>query len=313
MKTNQFRDADPLPDWLQVELPFRRQVFEGVEYSIHFIDVGDGQPVVLQHGNPTWCFLWRKVIRILLKKKVRVVAPDLVGLGLSQKPRNPQVHSLAFHGRQISSLINALDLRGITVVGQDWGGPVIGLVAATNVERVQGAVFANTAIKVPRRQPRVTAFHRLSNIPGFAYLLFRVFNFPIPVLNLIQGDRNSIGPKEKRAYRYPLRAYRDRVAPLALARMVATSLEHPTVKNLHQVENWARSFEGPAELVWGLKDPILGRAYRSAQELFPHAKCTETAAGHYLQEEEPEVLAQAILRVVSKVDRDAQAYRGLCA
>jgi haloalkane dehalogenase len=133
-------------------------------------------------------------------------------------------------------------------------------------------------------------------------MLFRVFNFPIPVLNLIQGDRNSIGPKEKRAYRYPLRTFQDRVAPLALARMVATNLEHPTVKSLKIVDNWARSFKGPIELVWGLKDPILGRAYRSAQELFPQAKCTETAAGHYLQEEVPELLAQAILRVVSTVN-----------
>jgi cis-3-alkyl-4-acyloxetan-2-one decarboxylase len=302
MTANQFHDADPLPDWLQVELPFRRRVFEGVGYNIHFIDVGDGQPIVLQHGNPMWCFLWRKVIKILLKAKVRVVAPDLVGLGLSEKPNNSQVHSLAFHGTQISSLINALDLRDITVVGQDWGGPIIGVVAAMNVEKVQGAVFANTAIRVPHRQPRVTAFHRISNTPGIAYMLFRVFNFPIPVLKLIQGDRNSIGPKEKRAYRYPLRTFQDRVAPLALARMVATNLEHPTVKSLKIVDNWARSFKGPVELVWGLKDPILGRAYRSAQELFPQARCTETAAGHYLQEEVPELLAQAILRVVSKVN-----------
>ncbi|MBW1677141.1 MAG: alpha/beta fold hydrolase [Deltaproteobacteria bacterium] len=302
MTTNQFGDADPLPDWLQADLPFRRRFFDGVEYKIHFIDVGDGQPVVLQHGNPTWCFLWRKVIKLLIKEKVRVVAPDLVGLGLSEKPRNPQVHSLAFHGRQISSLINDLDLRDIIVVGQDWGGPVIGLVAATNPERVKGAVFANTAIKEPQRQPRVTTFHRLSNIPGVAYILFRIFNFPIPVLNLIQGDRNSIGPKEKCAYRYPLRTFQDRVAPLALARMVATNLKHPTVKSLKIVDNWARFFQGPVELVWGLKDPILGCAYRSAQELFPQARCTETAAGHYLQEEVPELLAQAILRVVSRVN-----------
>jgi len=302
MTANQFRDAEPLPDWLPADLPFKRRFFDGVEYGIHFIDVGDGQPVVLQHGNPMWCYLWRKVIRILIEKKIRVLAPDLVGLGLSEKPRDPQVHSLAFHGRQISLLIKALGLRNIIIVGQDWGGPVMGLVAATNVERVRGAVFANTAIKEPHRQPNVTAFHRISNIPGFAYILFRVFNFPIPVLNLIQGNRNSIGPKEKRAYRYPLRAFKDRVAPLALAMMVATSLDHPTVKSLRQVHNWAQSFKGPVELVWGMKDPILGRAYRSVQELFPQARCTETAAGHYLQEEVPEALAQAILRIVSKVE-----------
>ena len=303
--TSCFRDAEPLPGWLQKELPFRRRVFSGAEYRIHFIDVGNGLPVVLQHGNPMWCFLWRKVIRLLQNEGIRVIAPDLIGLGLSDKPKDPKIHSLFFHGRHISALVNALDLKEVTVVGQDWGGPIIGLVAAMNVKRVRGAVFANTAIRVPKHRPRVTVFHRISNFPVIADLLFRVFNFPIPVLNLIQGDRGSIGRNEKRAYRYPLRAYRDRVAPLALARMVATSLDHPTVKSLMQVEDWARSFEGPVELVWGLSDPILGRAFRGTKDLFPNARATKTDAGHYLQEEIPEVLAQAIHRVISQVKLNA--------
>jgi pimeloyl-ACP methyl ester carboxylesterase len=300
-----FFDSEPLPDWLQMELPYRRRVFTGGEYRIHFVDEGSGPPVVLQHGNPTWCYLWRKVIRILLQEKVRVIAPDLIGLGLSDKPQDLRVHSLDFHGRRMSELVNALDLKNITIVGQDWGGPIMGMVAALNTKRIHGAVFANTAVRAPTRQPKVTPFHRLSNLPLISQIVFRLFNFPVPVLHMVQGDRKSIGPNEKRAYRYPLRAYRDRIAPLALARMVPTSLHHPTVKSLQLVGDWARSFEGPVQLVWGMKDPILGRALHGTQELFPGADTTRTAAGHFLQEEVPEVLAQAILKVVSRVEEKA--------
>jgi haloalkane dehalogenase len=296
---DRFLDPPPLPDWLQDELPYRRRVFRGPNYAIHFVDAGAGPPVVLQHGNPTWCYLWRKVIGVLAQEDVRVVAPDLVGLGLSDKPRHWRTHSLEFHGRQISGLIDALDLQDVTIVGQDWGGPIVGLAAAMSLGRVTGAVFANTALRVPRLEPRVTWFHRLSHIPAVSDVLFRGFGFPVQILDRVQGDRASIGPNEKRAYRYPLRAMRDRAAPLALARMVPTSLDHPTIGSLQRVDDWGRSFAGAVELVWGMSDPILGRTLTGMRELFPRAETTETAAGHFLQEEVPEELARAILRVAT--------------
>ena len=81
--------------------------------------------------------------------------------------------------------------------------------------------------------------------------------------------------------------------------MVPTSLEHPTVQALRDVEEWARSFKGPARLVWGMQDPILGRVLGRIKKLFPEAEAVETEAGHFLQEEVPEILAQAILEVLS--------------
>lgn len=285
-----------LPDWLQDELPFNRRMYSDGDHAIHFIDEGSGPPILLLHGNPTWSFLWRKVIRILSRENVRIIAPDLVGLGLSDKPRDLRVHTLDFHAGRISALVAALDLEDITIAGQDWGGPIIAVTAARNRERVRGAVFANTAIRVPRHPPRVTPFHRLSHTPLVSDLIFRVFNFPVPVLHQVQGDRSSIGPLERRAYRYPLRAVRDRVAPLALARLVPTSLDSPTLQTMQEAEDWARSFSGPARLVWGMRDPILGRALKGMKKLFPAAEAVETDAGHFLQEEVPEELAEAILK-----------------
>jgi haloalkane dehalogenase len=296
---SQFLAPPSLPRWLEDELPFNRRVFADGDHRIHFIDEGEGAPILLLHGNPTWSYLWRKVIRILACEDVRIIAPDLVGLGLSSKPRNLGIHTLDFHANRVSALVEALDLEGITIAGQDWGGPIIAVMAARNRQRIRGAVFSNTAIRVPSRPPRRTAFHRFSHMPVVSNLAFRVFNFPIPTLHLAQGDRSSIGRIERRAYRWPLRRIKDRTAPLALTRLVPQTLDSPTLQTLREAEDWARSFNGPVRLVWGMRDWILGRALKGTKQLFPDATVVETEAGHFLQEEVPEELAAAILELVS--------------
>ena len=280
-----------------MQLPFNRRVFSDTGHDMHFIDHGEGPAVLLLHGNPTWCYLWRKVIRILVGENLRIIAPDLVGLGLSSKPRNLATHTLDFHAERISNLIRALDLDDLTIAGQDWGGPIVAVAAARNAERIRGAVFANTGIRAPVKPPRVTAFHKLSHRPVISDLVFRVFNYPVKKMHLVQGDRSSIGRAERRAYLYPLRAFADRAAPLALARMVPIRLESPAVRTLREADDWARSFKSPVKLVWGRRDPILGRTLYPMKKLFPDAEVTETGAGHFLQEEVPEELATALCEI----------------
>lgn len=129
---------------------------------------------------------------------------------------------------------------------------------------------------------------------------FRLFNFPVPVLGLTQADPASLSGEVARAYAWPLRHVRDRAAPLALARMVPNHPEHPTLAELTEGEAWLRAFPGPVELVWGTKDPILGRALKRHREALPHAPVTELPAGHFLQEEQPEAIAAAIRRVAAR-------------
>lgn len=295
-----FSDAPPLPNWLADAFPFRRRRFHNGEHTIHFVDDGNGPAVLLQHGNPTWSFLWRHVIRRLLAENIRVIAPDLVGLGLSTKPRDPNVHTLDLHGRQLVDLVRALNPERLVVAGQDWGGPITGLIAARTDAVVRGAVFANTALRAPTSPPRTTAFHRLSNWPVISDVLFRGLNLPVRFMHRVQGAPESLDATARRAYRYPLRRWRDRAAPLALARMVPTRLDHPTVHTLQEVDAWARAFGGPVRLVWGTRDPILGPALSGMRDLFSDPPVTATDAGHFLQEEVPDVLADAILTVVAE-------------
>ncbi len=162
---------------------------------------------------------------------------------------------------------------------------------------MRGLVLGNTSVLTPKRPLRTTAFHRFSHRPIVSDLAFRGFLFPIPILDRIQGDRHSIGLREKAAYAWPLRHPRDRAAPLGLARMVPDREDHPSMAFLERIDEFVRAYRGPAGLVWGERDPILGRALARHREALPQAKVEVTSAGHFIQEEIPDDLARMIRAV----------------
>jgi len=289
--------APDLPVWLAAMLPFERRMVEVRGRGMHVLSRGRGRPVLMVHGNPTWSFLWRKVMGLLDPDRYRCVAPDLFGLGLSWKPARLEDHSVAMHAEAVAGLMEAWGLEDVILVGQDWGGPVGCAAAARLPGRVTGLVMGNTALFRPRSPMRTTPFHRLARAPVLSDLLFRGLNFPVPVLHRVQGDPASIRGDVARAYAYPLRRVRDRAAPLALARMVPSHEGHPSLPELERVEAWVTGFQGPSALVWGARDPILGRALRRMRAALPRATVTETRAGHFLQEEVPEQIAAAVEEV----------------
>jgi len=292
-----FEGAPPIPDWIAADYPFRRRIAKMDGRRIHFVDDGDGPIVVLMHGNPTWSYLWRKVIDRLLPGGFRCIAPDLLGLGLSDKPTQVKAHSLDMHIDVMRRLFDALEMSEVTIVGQDWGGPIVTGAAARSNVKVRAVVYANTQVLAPDKRIKATAFHRFSHAPVVSTLAFRGFNFPVPILHRIQGDPSTIGPAEKRAYAWPLKGWSNRAAPLAMARMVPNSLDHPSIEPLRECDRFVRDFHGKAALVWGMKDPILGRSWKRLQEALPQAAITKSSAGHFLQEEVPDELAAAIRSV----------------
>jgi len=292
--------APPVPGWLEKLLPFRRYRVQVGGYAMHVMEQGEGLPVLLLHGNPTWGFLYRKVAQALASERLRLVMPDLVGLGLSDHPADEAVHTLDFHARQLGGLVDALGLDRFVFVGQDWGGPIGACVCAERAERVRGAVILNTVLGPPKPGFKATPFHRFARLPVVSTLAFRALLFPARGMGFAQGDRHTVDGDVGRAYRWVLRDRFTNGAPLAMARMVPDTLTHPSIPRLEQAQRWAQDYRGPAEIVWGERDPVLGRVRRRIEALLPHAKVTTTAAGHFLQEEVPKEIAAAIRGVAAQ-------------
>ena len=293
-------DAPPLPDWLARQLPFRRSLVDVGGLRMHVMEQGQGQPVVMLHGNPTWGYLWRRVAAALVGEPLRIILPDLIGLGLSDKPRDPSLHTLQNHARWLGALLDALALPPFVFVGQDWGGPIGLRALADRPARASGLVLANTVIGPPRPGFRATAFHRFARLPLVSDLVFRLGGFPQNAMGWAQGDRRSLGGEVARAYRWPLRHLRDRVAPLALARMVPDDERHPSMEPLQRCLDFVDGFGGPVALVWGDRDPVLGRVRSFVERRLPAAPMTRTQAGHFLQEEVPDALADAVRDVTRR-------------
>jgi len=294
--------APPLPPWIERQLfpSTRRYLVDLGDYRMHVAEVGDGPAVLLLHGNPTWSFLYRKVAAALRGDTFRLVMPDLVGLGFSDRPRSASEHTLEAHAGWLGAFIDGLGLRDIVFVGHDWGGP-IGLRALADRPGVaRGLVLLNTVVSPPREGFRPTRFHRFARVPLLSDVAFRLLGFPQNALHRVQGDPASIRGAVARAYRYPLRRIRDNAAPLALARMVPDGRAgHPSLAALERVHSFVTSFAGPVAVVWGERDPVLGRLRKRIEALLPKAVVTRTEAGHFLQEEVPEEIACAIRHVAS--------------
>jgi cis-3-alkyl-4-acyloxetan-2-one decarboxylase len=311
--------APSLPAWIERQLPevpggFRRFRVRVEGRHLHVMTAGpaDALPVLLLHGNPTWGFLWRKVVAELLDPAgydpaLRLVMPDLIGLGFSDKPRNPAVHTLENHARWIGGVIDGVVLapsrpsshERLLYVGHDWGGPIGLRALADRPERLAGLVLLNTAAGPPRPGFRPTKFHRFARSPA-APIAFRLLGFPQRALHTAQGDRDSMRGEVARAYRWPLRGWSRNAAPLALARMVPDSLDHPSVPALERCHELVESFDKPSAIVWGERDPVLGRLLARIERVLPRAEVTRTQAGHFLQEEVPREIAAAIRKVAAR-------------
>lgn len=261
---------------------------------MHVMEQGKGRPVLLFHGNPTWGYLYRRVAAELTGESVRLIMPDLVGLGLSDRPEAASDHTLLNHSRWAASLLGRLDLEDAIVVVQDWGGP-IGMHAVMQHEGLMsGLVVMNTSIDAPKEGFNGTRFHRVIGSPlGGMIPWYRALSFA-------QGDKGSVRGVVQRSYNYPLSRRRGNDAARALVLMIPDTMDHESVGPLGHIGDFVRSFDGPSAIVWGDRDPVLGRLRRRHERMLPEATVTATDAGHFLQEEVPEAIAAAVRDVVSR-------------
>lgn len=261
---------------------------------VHVMEQGEGTPVLMFHGNPTWGFLYRNVAAELRGGLYRLIMPDLMGLGFSDRVPVDRF-TLDDHISWMRELIDRLDLDRAIAVVQDWGGPIgIGAIARSQVV-LEGLVVMNTVIGPPKPGFRPTTFHRVFGnrlVGGVA----RWLGLLEKNMSRAQGDPSSISGEVRDAYLYPLqRGGNDAVVDFV--RMVPDSMQHPSVEQLREVGQFVASYEGPAAIVWGRNDPVLGRLLRRTRRALPNADVTVTDAGHFLHEEVPSEIAAAIRRL----------------
>ena len=294
-------EAFPLPDYAAaVVSDAYKSYFIEVEpgVKIHVLEVGQGYPVYLQHGNPTTGLLYRKVVESLPLDRVRAIMPTMVGLGFSTKIPASE-HTLDNHMRWMNSVLTALNLTETVYVGQDWGGPVGMGALSLSPGLLKGAVVMNTGFSAPRVPMDLSRAHALVKTPLVGELVVEAMS-PVFFTRLaeVQGDPATMPPHVMDLYRRPLQDSGNAKATLALMRMVADGPDHASAPALRTVERYVEGLNIPVELIWGMNDPILSKGLPIMRKMFPVAPVIETEAGHFLQEEVPETIAAAVMRIV---------------
>lgn len=285
---NPYRTPDErfegLPGW-----GFAPRYEEQDGLRMHYVDEGAGDPVLLLHGEPTWGYLYRKLIPPLASAH-RVVAPDYFGFGRSDKPVEPGWYTYDAHYRSIERLVGQLDLGALTVVVQDWGGPIGLRLAVEHPERVDRLVILNTGIGAGRA-------------PSEEWLRFREFVRRVGT-DLRPGRLVRIScvrelPDEvEAAYDAPFPVPESKAGVLAFPELVPTEPDHPSAAAMLAVREQLKRWEKPALVLFSDSDPIFStRVAERLAELIPGALAAETVegAGHFLQEDRGEEVAARIL------------------
>lgn len=267
-------------------------------YRMHYLDEGPAgaQPVLLLHGEPTWCYLYRKMIPVLSAAGYRSVVPDLVGFGCSDKPADRTVYTYKFHVEQIAGLVTALDLKNCTLFGQDWGG-LIGLrVAAENEDRFARIVISNTGL--PTGEEPMT--------PGFmtwkAMATQMLQSGDMPVGTLVATSARH--PDLKDAYDAPFPDKRFKAGALMFPQIVPASPQDPARDANKRAWQKLREWKKPFLTAFGDHDPITGGGEKKFQREVPGAQgqphATIKGAGHFIQETHGEELAKVIADFIAK-------------
>jgi haloalkane dehalogenase len=291
LRTPDERFAD-LPDF-----PFAPHYTTLGDVRMHYLDEGQGEPILCLHGEPTWSFLYRKMIPPLAARH-RVVAPDFIGFGRSDKYPRREQYTVAMHCEKLHEFLRAIDLRNITLVCQDWGG-LIGLrVAAEASERFARLVIMNTGLPTGEEKPTE------------AFLNWRRFaasqdDLPVGFImqrTLVDGD--NLDPAIIAAYDapFPDASYKAGAAQFPL--LVPIAPDDPASEGMRRARQVLSEWTKPALVMFSDGDPITRGGERFFRRLIPTAKDQpeiEIKGGsHFLQEDKPAEIATEILAFMAR-------------
>ncbi len=285
------------------EYPFAPHYREIRGYRVHFLDEGpaDGEVVLLLHGEPTWSYLYRRMIPGLTAAGYRCIVPDLIGFGRSDKPVGMDTHTYAFHVGTMTELVAALDLRDVTFFGQDWGS-LIGLrVVAENEERFVRVVLANGGLPVGSAAsvddfPEDSAFIRWKKMNQAM-----IDRGDMPVGQMVAGNVGD--PSIAAAYDAPFPDPSYKAGPLILPQRVPVLADDPANEANRAAWEVFRKWQKPFLTAFSDGDPITRGGEAIFQRSVPGAKGqphqTIEGAGHFLQEQAGEQLATIIAEFIA--------------
>ncbi|MGY2083588.1 haloalkane dehalogenase [Blastococcus sp. SYSU DS0539] len=275
---------------------------EGGRLRVAYLDEGpaDGETVLLLHGEPSWSFLYRRMIPVLTAAGLRVVAPDLVGFGRSDKPADRAAYTYARHVAWMrQALLDELDLRDVTFVGQDWGG-LIGLrLVAEHPDRFARVVVANTGLP--------TGDQKMSD----AFLAWQQFSQESPEFHIgrivANGTVGGLSPEVVAAYDAPFPDDRYTAGARQFPALVPTSPEDPAAAANRAAWEVLSRWDKPFLTAFSDGDPITGGGDRVFQKLVPGARgmahTTLPGGGHFLQEDVGPELARVVVDLVAATPR----------
>lgn len=259
---------------------------------MHFLDEGpaDGPPIVLLHGEPTWSYLYRTMIPPLTDAGNRVLAPDLIGFGRSDKPSRPEDYTYLRHVEWVTDWFERLNLRDVTLFVQDWGS-LIGLrIAAEQGDRVGRLVVANGFLPTAQR-PVPAAFH--------AWRAFARYSPVLPAGRIVAAATvRRVSAKVRAGYDAPFPQQAYQAGARAFPQLVPTSADDPAIPANRWAWDALGRWEKPFLAIFGSRDPILGRADSALIRHIPGAADQPHArihAGHFIQEDSGPELAERVL------------------
>jgi haloalkane dehalogenase len=260
---------------------------------MHYVDEGEGAAILLLHGEPTWSYLYRKMIPPLVAAGARCVAPDYFGFGRSDKPTDRTWYSYDAHYGALERFVDELDLRETTLVVQDWGGPLGFRLAVERPGRIERLVVLNTGIgaRAPSEEwLRFQAFMRRVDTDIVPGRLIRI--------SLVQPVDDAVID----AYDAPFPLPQSKVGVVMFPELVPTSSNHPSGPAMLDVRERLRAWDKPALVLFSDSDPIFSRrAAEAMAAILPAAELADPVegAGHFLQEDRGEAIADRIARFIS--------------
>ena len=315
------------PNYVEVPNP------DGGPLRMHYVDEGPpaAPPILCLHGQPTWSYLYRKMIPLFAAAGHRVIAPDFIGFGRSDKPAEREAYTYARHVGWLKALLDALDLNGITMVCQDWGG-LIGLrAAAEQPQRFARIVAANTALPdakgvadadakrigdamrsyyagLPVHQSAADMGMAMrADQSGMGFLHWVKFCAETPALRVSDVVRASsggqLGQPQAAAYDAPFPSDRYMAGARQFPSLVPIMPDNPAIAANRAAWDVFQRWQKPFLTAFSDGDPVTAGQHARFQESVPGAKgqahATIVGAGHFLQEEKPDELASAVLQFVA--------------